>query len=378
MTQSMKRKRFLVIVIVAVIAVIAIIHSCTKKTEEDVDNGVITADVEQPTVPPLRSLTLTAVGDCTFATDDNADPDLGFVTYAEEYGTDYFFKNVRQLFSEDDVTLVNFEGAMSDKDSRADKTFAFRGDPSYVNILTSSSVEAANLANNHSLDYGETALADTQNILESNGIITCRGADNVTVGQINGITVGFVGINYLNDQMKTELQSAIKMAKDAGAELVILSIHWGIEKENEADEEQIAAAHTAIDCGADVVIGTHPHVLQGIEKYNGRYICYSLGNFSFGGNNSPSDMDTMIFRETFTFNSEGLVDDDNIMIYPARISSHEGYNDYCPKLADGDYYDRIVRRVTEYSSELGSAPLKFSEEPQSSSAPKNSSTSQSD
>lgn len=372
MTQSMKQKRFIIIVIIFAIAVVAIIHSCTKKTEEEVDNGTITAEADPTAAPALRSLTLTAVGDCTFATDDNADPDLGFVTYAQEFGTDYFFKNVRQLFGEDDVTLVNFEGAMSSKGSRADKTFAFRGDPSYVNILTSSSVEAANLANNHSLDYGETALADTQNILESNGIITCRGVDNVTVGQINGITVGFVGINYLNDQMKTELTDAITMAKNAGAELVILSIHWGIEKENEANEEQIAAAHAAIDCGADVVIGTHPHVLQGIEKYNGRYICYSLGNFSFGGNNSPSDMDTMIFRETFTFNSEGLVDDDNIMIYPARISSHEGYNDYCPKLAEGDYYERIVRRVTEYSLELGSAPLKFSEEPQSSTAPKSS------
>lgn len=359
--KNLKYGRILLIIVI-IIAVITTIHFCTKRTEKDVEEGVITADsTQQSQAPAVRTLTLTAAGDCTFATDDNADPDLGFVTYASEFGEDYFFKNVRQLFSEDDVTLINLECALSDKGTRADKTFAFRGDPEYVKVLTSSSVEAANLANNHSLDYGEDALLDTRDILEANGIITCRGVDNVTVGQINGITVGFVGINYLNDQMKTELTEAITMAKNAGAELVILSIHWGIEKDNDANSEQIQAAHTAIDCGADVVIGTHPHVLQGVEKYKGRYICYSLGNFSFGGNNAPSDMDTMIFRQTFTFNESGLVDDDNVTLYPCRISSHDGYNDYCPKLAEGEQRERIVDRVTEYSAALGSTQLKFAE-----------------
>ncbi len=360
--KNLKYGRILLIIVI-IIAVITAIHFCTKRTEEDVENGVITADTAQqePQTPALRTLTLTAAGDCTFATDDNADPDTGFVTYASEFGTDYFFKNVRQLFSEDDITLINLECALSDKGEREDKTFAFRGDPDYVNILTSSSVEAANLANNHSLDYGEDALLDTRDILEANGIITCRGIDNVTVGQINGITVGFVGINYLNDDMKTELRDSIALAKNAGAELVILSMHWGVEKETEADSEQIQAAHTAIDCGADVVIGTHPHVLQGIEKYNGRYICYSLGNFSFGGNNAPSDMDTMIFRQTFTFDDNGLVDDDNVTVYPCRISSHDGYNDYCPKLAEGEQREKIIDRVTEYSAALGNTQIKFAE-----------------
>ncbi len=351
----------IILLIILIIAVITTIHFCAQRTEQDVNDGVITADVQEPTPPPIRTLTLTAAGDCTFATDDNADPDLGFVTYAKEFGTEYFFKNVRPIFSEDDVTLINLECALSDNGTRADKTFAFRGDPEYVNILTSSSVEAANLANNHSLDYGETALTDTMNILESNGIITCRGTGNVTVGQINGITVGFVGINYLNDQMKTELESSIAMAKNAGAELVILSMHWGEEKSNEPTDEQILAAHKAIDCGADIVIGTHPHVLQGIEKYKGRYICYSLGNFSFGGHNSPSDKDTIMFRQTFTFTQTGLADDDNITVYPCRISSHDDYNDYCPKLAEGEQYNNIVERMTEYSAALGTTQLKFYE-----------------
>lgn len=315
----------------------------------------------QPTAVPVRTLTLTAAGDCTFATDDYADPDLGFNAYANEYGTDYFLKNVKDIFSDDDITLVNFEGALSKNGTRANKQFAFRGDPSYVNVLTSSSVEAANLANNHSGDYGETALNDTRDILEENGIITCRGKYNVTVGDVNGIRTGFVGINYLNDEMKKELEDAINVAKNADAELIILSMHWGIEKENYPNDEQIEAAHRAIDCGADVVIGTHPHVLQGVEKYNGKYICYSLGNFCFGGNNSPSDKDAMMFRQTFTFDENGLRDDDNISIIPCRISGHDGYNDYQPKVAQGEQRDKIISRINEYNKQFGTDNLKFYE-----------------
>lgn len=349
------KPRFLLFVAAVIILIVIIVRGCSGGGEESAE------PIAEATAAPLRTLTLTAVGDCTFATDDNADPDLGFVAYAEQSGTSYFFNQVRGIFSEDDVTIVNFEGTLSDRGTREDKDFAFRGDPSYVNVLTSSSVEAANLANNHSADYGEISLTDTQEILESNGIITCRGKDNVTVGEINGITVGFVGINYLNDEMKTELEESIKMAKDAGAELVILSIHWGIEKETAPEAEQIEAAHTAIDCGADIVLGTHPHVLQGIEKYNGRYICYSLGNFCFGGNNAPSDMDSMIFRQTFTFDQNGLIDDDNYGIYPCRISGHSSYNDYQPVVAQGEQRQNIIDRLTTYSAALGDVQLKFFE-----------------
>lgn len=350
------------ILIVAAIAAVCITASLTaryqKQTPEERQN--IAQNSQDVSVnSAVRTLTLTAAGDCTLATDDYFDKSDSFVAYAENNGTDYFLKNVRGLFAEDDITLINLECALSDNGSREDKQFAFRGDPYYVNVLTSSSVEAANLANNHSLDYGKTALDDTQALLETNGIITCRGKNNVTVGDINGISVGFVGINYLNDEMKTELTDAISMAKNAGAELVILSIHWGIEKENYPETEQIEAAHRAIDCGADIVIGTHPHVLQGIEKYNGRYICYSLGNFCFGGNSDPSDKDTAIFRQTFTFDENGLRDDDNIIIYPCRISGHDGYNDYQPKLAEGEQRDNIIERLTRYSAQISGATLKF-------------------
>lgn len=335
-------------------AVLSVIHG----NKEDDVNEIVYTEQASP-APAVRTIRITAVGDCTFATDVNASRALGFVSYAEKYGTEYFLRNVREIFSEDDLTIVNFEGTLSDRGERENKQFAFRGDPSYVNILTSSSVEAANLANNHSADYGEVSLEDTKMHLDRAGIFNCRGKDNVTVTDVNGVKVGLVGINYLNDIMRTELEDAIYTAKSRGAEFIILSIHWGVEKMTTPTEDQIEAAHRAIDCGADLVLGAHPHVLQGIEKYNGRYILYSMGNFCFGGNNAPSDMDSMIYRQTFTFNENGLVDNDNFEIIPCRISNSEGFNDYQPTPAEGAARERIKSRLREYSSALGDVYLRF-------------------
>lgn len=343
----------LIAIILVIIGVIG--TQFTKAPESD----EVTTPV--PTTPAVRTIKITATGDCTFATDINASRDLGFVAYFERYGADYFFEKVRPIFEADDLTIVNFEGTLSDRGERAIKQFAFRGAPEYVNALSGSSVEAANLANNHSMDYGEVSLTDTVKYLDEAGILHCRGEADVAITEINGIRVGLVGINYLNDVMRTELEAAIKKAKDNGAELIILSIHWGIERANIPNEDQINAAHTAIDCGADLVIGTHPHVLQGFEKYKGRYICYSLGNFSFGGNNSPSDMDAAMFTQTFTFDNDTLRDDDNYEIIPCRISGTTPMNNYQPIAAEGTQYTRIVERIKQYTAPLGDLELKFRE-----------------
>ena len=315
---------------------------------------------EKEYTPTAQTVTMTAVGDCTLATDINADPNGGFKSVAESLNGDYsyFFKNVSPIFSEDDLTIVNFEGTLSNQGTRQDKQFAFRGKPEYVQILTSSSVEAANLANNHSADYGDVSLSDTIKYLNEAGISNFIGT-NTAIRDVNGISVGLVGIDALDETEAAKLENVIGSVKSLGAQLVIVSIHWGEEKATAPNDTQTELAHKAIDAGADLVLGTHPHVLQGIEKYNGKYIAYSLGNFCFGGNNNPADKDTVIYRQTFTFVDGVMQEDDNMTLIPATISGHDEYNDYQPAIAEGDRKTQIENKLIEYSTPLGLSTLNF-------------------
>ena len=128
---------------------------------------------------------------------------------------------------------------------------------------------------------------------------------------VKGIKVGLVGIYELYDHLEREqqLKDNIAKVKADGAQLIVVIFHWGNETETVPDSNQTTLGRIAIDEGADLVCGHHPHVLQGIETYKGRNIVYSLGNFCFGGNSSPSDMDTMIYQQTFTIDADGIKKD---------------------------------------------------------------------
>ena len=129
--------------------------------------------------------------------------------------------------------------------------------------------------------------------------------------------------------------------------------HWGNETETVPDTNQMTLGRLAIDEGADLVCGHHPHVLQGIETYKGKNIVYSLGNFCFGGKSSPSDMDTMIFQQTFTFENGQKVEDRNARIIPCMVSSVSTRNDFKPTPAAGEDKKRILQRMNEYSRDFG-------------------------
>lgn len=345
--------RKLTIYLAVILFVSATIFSFTSNKRAEIK-------AEKEYTPTVQTVTMTAVGDCTLATDAYAPQDGSFTSYVDSLGGDYsyFFKNVAPIFSEDDLTIVNFEGTLSNQGTRQDKQFAFRGKPEYVQILTSSSVEAANLANNHSADYGDVSLSDTIKYLNENGISNFIGT-NTAIRDVNGISVGLVGIDALDETEAAKLENVIGSVKNLGAQLVIVSIHWGIEKDTAPNETQIELAHKAIDAGADLVLGTHPHVLQGIEKYNGKYIAYSLGNFCFGGNNNPADKDTVIYRQTFTFVDGVMQEDDNMTLIPATISGRDDCNNYQPAIAEGDRKAQIQNKLIEYSTPLGLTTLNF-------------------
>ena len=304
------------------------------------------------------SLTLSVVGDCTLGTDETFDYDTSLNAYYENYGADYFLQNVKDIFSTDDLTIANFEGTLTDSDEREDKTFAFKAPASYASILTGGSVEAVNTANNHSHDYGEQSFNDTLAALDDAGIVHF-GYDETAVMDVKGIKVGLVGIYELYDHLEREqqLKDNIAKVKADGAQLIVVIFHWGNETETVPDSNQTTLGRIAIDEGADLVCGHHPHVLQGIETYKGRNIVYSLGNFCFGGNSSPSDMDTMIYQQTFTIDADGVKKDNVTNIIPCSISSaaYDGYNNYQPTPAEGDEATRILGKINERSSWISTA-----------------------
>ena len=302
------------------------------------------------------SLTISVVGDCTLGTDETFDYDTSLNAYYDNNGKDYFFQNVKSIFAADDLTIANFEGTLTDSDAREDKTFAFKAPAEYAQILTSGSIEAVNTANNHSHDYGDQSYTDTLTALDNEGI-THFGYDDTAVMDIKGVKVGLVGIYELNDHLGREqqLKDNIAKVKTDGAELVIVIFHWGNETETVPDTNQMTLGRLAIDEGADLVCGHHPHVLQGIETYKGKNIVYSLGNFCFGGNSSPSDMDTMIFQQTFTITSDGVQADNVTNIIPCSISSADGYNNYQPTPATGDEAARIKAKIDERSAAIPAA-----------------------
>jgi poly-gamma-glutamate synthesis protein (capsule biosynthesis protein) len=135
---------------------------------------------------------------------------------------------------------------------------------------------------------------------------------------------------------------------------VIASCHWGIEGDHYPNDYQQQLAHQIVDWGADLVVGTHPHVLQGVELYNGKVICYSLGNFCFGGNSNPTDKDTAIFQQTFTFVDGVLQTDISADIIPCRLSSTDSKNDYQPTVVTGEKKQSIIDKMNEYSEPYSS------------------------
>lgn len=297
------------------------------------------------------SLTVSVVGDCTLGTDETFDYSTSLNAYFDNYGSSYFLQNVKTIFSADDLTIANFEGTLTESDAREDKTFAFKAPASFAKILTDGNVEAVTTANNHSHDYGEQGFTDTLNALDTEGI-THFGYDETAVMDIKGVKVGLVGIYELKDHMERaqQVKDNIAKVKEEGAQLIIVIFHWGNEKEEVPDSNQIALGRLAIDEGADLVCGHHPHVLQGIETYKGKNIVYSLGNFCFGGNSAPSDMDSMIFQQTFTITEGGVQADNVTNIIPCSISSEYGYNNYQPTPAEGEEAQRIKNKIEERSA----------------------------
>lgn len=315
-----------------------------------------TEDSEAPaTVREPVTLKVTVIGDCTLGTDDAFDYDTSLNAYYYEYGPSYFMQNVKDIFSADDLTIANQESVFTESDDRADRIYAFKSPAEFAKIYTEGAIEAANVANNHAHDYGDAGLEDTRAALDAEGIVHF-GYSETAMMEIKGVKVGLVGTYILIDfwDCEDELRENIQKLKDEGAELIISIFHWGNELDLEPDEYQLAFGRMAIDAGADLVCGHHPHVIQGIETYKGKTIAYSLANFCFGGNVYPTDMDTIIFQQSFTIDQNGATPGE-VNIIPCSCSSESGYNNYQPTPATGEDAQRIIQKLNERTAALPAA-----------------------
>lgn len=300
------------------------------------------------------AVTLTFAGDCTLGTDENFDQSTSFNARYDEVGDpSWFFANVAGIFAADDLSVVNMEGTLTASGERQDKTYAFKGEAAYAEVLVRGGIEAASLANNHSKDYGEQSYADTIAALEGAGIPTF-GYDRIAYFDVKGVKVALIGTYELarGIDVKDEMTANIRTAQDAGAQLIAVYAHWGVEREYVPDDVQIELAHSAIDAGAHLVIGSHPHVIQGYEKYKGRYIVYSLGNFCFGGNSDPDDKDCLLFQQTFSVAGGEVADDDAVNVVPCSVSSASDRNNYQPTPAEGSEKERIEAKVAESNAAI--------------------------
>lgn len=307
--------------------------------------------------PEPVTFTVSFAGDCTLGTDEAFNPSTSFnARYDAEDDPAYFFRNVHDIFSADDLTVVNMEGTLTESTARQDKTFAFKGPADYAQVLVEGDVEAASMANNHSRDYGEQSYTDTIDALEAAGI-KHFGYDDIAYMDVKGVKVALVGTYELaeHEGIEESMVANIQKARSEGAQVVMVYIHWGIERETVPNATQMKLGHAAIDAGADLVIGSHPHVIQGYEVYQGRYIVYSLGNFCFGGNSNPSDKDCMIFQQTFTVTGDEVERNDAINVIPCSISSSSSSNNYQPTPAEGDEADRINAKIEESNEAIAAA-----------------------
>ncbi|MFO0585887.1 MAG: CapA family protein [Polyangiaceae bacterium] len=303
--------------------------------------------------PPVDgTLTLSAVGDCTLGSDYRVTGAEGtFDEAVNQAGGDLSapFAGVVSVLSKDDLTIANLEGPLSHAKPSVDHTFVFNGKPEYAEALAKGSVEMVNLANNHAGDFGTDGMKQTILAVDKAGVGSF-GNGRIDVRTVKGIEV--VNIGYLGggDGVEKRVVKDVKKHKRPD-NLVIVTFHWGVEGSNVPIDDQTRLGHAVVDAGADLVLGHHPHVIQGIETYKGRHIVYSLGNFVFGGNSNPADKDSMIYQEVFAKEGGAVVSKENRVI-PVSISSVSTRNDFHPVLLEGAAKERVLGRVREYSDKL--------------------------
>jgi poly-gamma-glutamate capsule biosynthesis protein CapA/YwtB (metallophosphatase superfamily) len=301
-------------------------------------------------------ITICAVGDLMMSS--------WIIDVVKENGVDFPFDSTRFLLKKGDITIANLEAPLTETGSAyKDKTFTFKVPPSFIDGIKRSGIDVVTLANNHILDFGIQGLSNTITILDSNNIKHIGAGKNrsfacaPTIVDFYGIKVGFLGFSMTYPKEfwakknswgtcypDEALLYRVISESEKNADLTVVSFHWGAEKRETPKDYQTFFARKAIDFGADLVLGHHPHVLQGLELYKNKLIAYSLGNYVFGSY-SNNAKDSIVLEAELTLN--GLL---SAKVYP--ISVFNATVNFQPVLHKGKKLKAVLDHLNEISKDL--------------------------
>lgn len=301
--------------------------------------------------PPLS---LVAVGDIML--DDRAKRALG------ERGADHSFEGVQPILKRSSIVLGNLEGPLARTSSKEARRYSYKMDPGLAGTLARAGFNVLTMANNHAVDCGRGGVLETLEALASAGIEPLGAAANElaahapVIRQAGPWRIGLLGY-YWNRRCaaRADLPGvAMDSLKDLKADIrslranvhrVVVTFHWGVPYERVPSPVVRAKARLAVDCGADAVIGHHPHIVQPFEIYGGCPIFYSIGNFTFGSRNSRAEglLIAMRFEETRT----------TVVLYPLYVKNRDPRVNYQPKVLRGAGAERMLRILAEISGPSG-------------------------
>lgn len=309
------------------------------------------------TEPPKSGstrLTMTFTGDSILGSEEKSrkKPE-SFDSFIAEKGYAWPFSGLYDILSRDDLSIINLEGVLKDdtRGRQEGRLHWFRGPTDFAGILPAGGIEIAGLANNHMRDYGIAGHNSTREALKSAGI-PYFGYGDIYIHEHQGLKIGFGGIRETIWRQKPHLPGEeIARLRETGCDYIVYTIHAGKEYSRTRNELQEKIARSIIDAGADIVIGMHPHVVQGIEEYNGGLIVYSLGNFSFGGNLKLTEYDGLAVQVILDFEG-GELKETTLKLIPVLTTGTKPANDFRPIPAQGEDKERILELVQNDSPDL--------------------------
>jgi len=299
------------------------------------------------TAAEADEIVITLGGDCVLGTREEwKEQPKTFDTMIAHKGFDWCFQRIAEPFLTDDISLINLECVLqSHSEGHASgKQYTFRGDPSYTEILKSAGIEQVNIANNHYIDFSRSGRESTRAALNEAGI-GFSGYTYRSIVEINGYKIGFAGCRETVFLERREpVYNDLKNLKKQGCDVIIYSCHWGKEYSPTHNKRQITMADYALKYGADIVVGTHPHCVQGVEARRGGVVLYSLGNLVFGGTHDLTTHDAVIAQAVLNFEA-GQYTGVTLRLLPVLTSGERPGNNFQPVFAAGTDYDRIMQLI---------------------------------